>query len=141
MKGERRIARELVVRILYEWDASPVHVDEILRRTLNAVPLASNNREYVEKTVKGVVENQREIDKRIAAGSRNWRIERIARMDLAVLRLSVYEVLFSQEVNPAIASNEAVLLAKMYGTAESAKFINGIVGGIIRSLKRKPAGR
>ena len=136
MKGERRIARELVVRILYETDVSDVPSEEVLARTLEETPLAPNNREYVEATVRGVLGCTAAIDEKISEGSRNWRIERIARMDLAILRHSVYEVLFSDEITPAIASNEAVLLAKMYGTAESAKFINGIVGGIIRSLKK-----
>jgi N utilization substance protein B len=137
MKGERRIARELVVRILYEAEAIGAGAQDVMARTLEETELAPNNREYVERTVIGVTEKTAEIDRRIAKCSRNWRIERIARMDLAILRHSVYEVLFSDEVTPAIASNEAVLLAKMYGTADSAKFINGIVGGIIRAVKKK----
>jgi N utilization substance protein B len=84
----------------------------------------------------GVVGNIEEIDKRLTASADNWRLVRMATVDRNVLRLGAYELLFGQETPPAVAFDQAIELARRYGSAESASFVNGVLD----RLRREAAG-
>lgn len=89
---------------------------------------------YVDKAVWGVYEKQDELDGVIEKFLIGWTIDRLSRVDLALLRLSIYEMLVLHDVPPGVAVNEAVNLAKEYGTDESPAFINGILGKITKEI-------
>jgi N utilization substance protein B len=86
--------------------------------------------EYAESVVRGVVEHQTRIDTMLAEHSRGWTLERMPAVDRAILRIAVYELLYSLDVPPAVVVNEAVDSAKVLSTDDSPKFINGVLGGI-----------
>jgi len=94
------------------------------------------NAEYIDRAVWGVFDRQAQIDGVIENFLRDWDIERISRIDLAIMRLAIYEMLCEADVPVGTAVNEAVEIAKEFGTDESAAFVNGVLGNVSRSLKK-----
>ena len=92
---------------------------------------------YIDKTVWGVYEKQSELDGIIEQFLSDWTINRISLIDLALLRMSIYEMLIHEDVPLGVAVNEAVILAKQYSSDESPAFINGVLGGVLRSIQSK----
>ena len=93
--------------------------------------------EYIDKAVWGVFEKQAEIDGVIEQFLKGWTIDRINKVELALLRLSIYEMLSLDDVPLGVAVNEAVDLAKEYGSDDSPAFVNGVLGGVSRAIKSK----
>ena len=91
---------------------------------------------FAEELISGCLNNLPEIDAAIASSTRNWSMDRIARVDLAILRLAVFELLFRDDIPPIVSINEAVDLAKTYSTAESKRFINGVLDNVKNGLNR-----
>lgn len=91
--------------------------------------------EYVLRAVTGTLDRREQLDGVISQFLQNWTIDRLNRVDLAIMRLAIYEMLCEADVNAAIAVNEAVELAKAYGSDESPSFINGVLGNVSRSIK------
>lgn len=90
--------------------------------------------EYAENLVRGVLENEAEIDARLATTAIDWTLERMSAADRNILRIAVFEMLFAeQKLEPGVAINEAVEISKAYGTDESPRFINGVLGKIIKA--------
>lgn len=90
-----------------------------------------NEKEYIQKVVNGVVENLSIIDDNILKNLKNWTINRIAKIDLAILRLAIYEILYLEDIPAKVSVNEAVELAKEYGGTDSKSFVNGLLAKII----------
>ena len=98
---------------------------------------AGKDAEYIDKAVWGVYEKQAELDGVIAQFLKGWTIDRISKLDLALLRLSIYEMLNIEDVPLGVAVNEAIELAKEYGSDESPAFIHGVLGGVSRAIQEK----
>lgn len=117
---------------LYEWDfrkkQSPL---EISKRNIQNFPKDADPK-YIKNTISGVLENLNEIDQKISHAAPEWPIDQIAPIDKTVLRLSVYELLYTKEIPPKVAINEAVELGKTFGGENSSKFINGVLGTLYR---------
>jgi len=96
--------------------------------------------EYVDRAFWGVFERLAELDGVIENFLREWTISRISKIDLALMRLAIYEMLCEPEVPPGVAVNEAVELAKAYGTDDSPSFINGVLGNVSRAFQKKDLG-
>lgn len=94
---------------------------------------------FIVEEVEGVFRNCKEIDGLIAEHAVGWSLARISKVDLAIMRLAVYESVFAPKINEKISINEAIELAKMYSTNESPKFINGVLGGVVRAKAAKGA--
>jgi len=134
--GPRRQGREGALRALFLLDLNPdLPVGEALRRffelwaeggEVGEAP-AAEAREFCEQLVRGTWEHRDEIDTLIKHHSQAWRIERMATVDRNVLRLCIYELRFGGEVPKAVALDEAIELAKRYGSDASAAFVNGIL--------------
>jgi N utilization substance protein B len=103
-------------------------------RSFEAEP---EGREYAEAAVRGVENAKNEVDARVRAASTNWRLERMARVDRAILRLATWELAYRGDVPRAVVIDEAVELAKAYGTDESSAFVNGVLDKIADELGRK----
>src|SRR5580700_7613955 len=135
--GKRRIARELAVQFLYQFDLSGGSLEE-------AVPLfwqtqsevGDDGRKFTEELIHGVVERRAVIDERIAKYTDNWDLPRIAAVDRNILRLAMYEMLFRDDIPPVVSINEAVDIAKKFSTGESGAFVNGILDKIKAELMR-----
>ena len=90
------------------------------------------DRAYISRILDGVLSHVTELDEKIAAASVNWSLERIAKVDLTILRLATYEILYEDDVPGSVAINEAVELANRYSEPSSGRFINGVLGTILR---------
>jgi N utilization substance protein B len=92
--------------------------------------------EFAEELVLGVIEHAAEVDKRIDECSSNWKFERIAKVDLAILRLAVYELLHREDIPPIVTIDEAIDISKEYSDDDARRFINGMLDKIKESLSR-----
>lgn len=99
---------------------------------LHQVGMSDAERAYLERRAEQVMEKIPEIDETIKAGARGWKLERIGKVELAVLRLALFEVLFDEEIPERVALNEGVELAKKFGGSDSGSFVNGILGKIMK---------
>jgi N utilization substance protein B len=135
-RSTRREARELALRMLFQLDLGRQPVDEVVEAALAQSPLEGANREYAEILVRETLNHLTEIDPRIAALTPDWTPDRQAAVDRNILRLAAYELLYRPDAPVAAVVNEAVELAKKYSTAESGRFVNGVLG----ALARQPRG-
>lgn len=134
----RRSSREIAFQILFQSDFAPaIGVKEAVRVTSESSGEThdSETLDYARELVEGVQAKKAEIDQKIQSTSQHWKMDRMASVDRNLLRLAVYEMLYApQPVKPAIAINEAVEIAKKFGSTESAAFVNGLLDQIGRGL-------
>ena len=140
--GARRSGREAALQMLFQLEASnvsPAAAIELFWRTFeDADP---EGRPYADSIVRGVAENLEAIDKRVTAASQNWRLERMSRVDRNLLRLGTWELMYKGDVPRAVILDEAVELAKSFGTDESSGFVNGVLDRIASDIGRRDADR
>jgi len=135
--GKRRLARELAVQFLYQFDLSGGSLEEALPLFWQTQPEAGDaGRKFVEELIHGVIERRSEIDEKIAKYTENWDLPRIAAVDRNILRLAIYEMLFRDDIPPVVSINEAVDIAKKFSTRESGAFVNGILDRLKADLTR-----
>ncbi len=134
--GERHRARELTLKMLFQNEYVPSEV-RTPEDADNSQTWVQPIREYALKIYKGVLQNKTALDEIIASSSAHWKINRMALVDLNILRVGAYELLYCHdEIPAAVAIDEAVELAKVFGSQDSASFVNGILDQIrIRSQK------
>ncbi len=128
----RKKARECFMQLLYQMDVQQDFSQSIKERFYKEYIKDEASREYLDQMYKAIQEHLPEIDSLISAFSERWKIDRIAKVDLAVLRLSTAEILYLPDIPVSASINEAVLLGKKFGGEDSSKFINGILGKIAR---------
>ncbi len=128
----RPIAREAAMQLVFEQLFGGEGETQTLVDLVDYAP-GESDRAYIEAAVSGVREHAQEIDEEIASCLRGWRLERLSRVDLAILRLSVYEMKYGG-IPVAVSINEAVELARKYSSEQSCPFINGVLGTISRRL-------
>ena len=141
MASNRHLGRIVALQTLYEFefrtqseDTTAV-VGEILKRNLDRYETAIEDTKFVEVLVEGVIEHQKDIDDQLRPIAPDWPIEQIARVDRSILRIGVYELLHQADiVPPKVVINEAVELAKAFGSDNSSKFVNGVLGTAYRTL-------
>ena len=128
-------ARVLAFQIIYSWDFSKKSDPELLfesAKELSPDEFDASSEAYVKLTVCGTLENIQTVDKAIKNHIKNWNFDRISRIDLAILRLSVYGLLFQKDTDGKIIINEAVKLAQEFGGDDSYKFVNGVLDAIYK---------
>ena len=140
MASNRHLGRIVALQTLYEYEFRlgsedpSVDLAEILSRNLERYESAIDDTGFVKDLVEGVVANLSDLDAKIQPIAPEWPIDQIALVDLIILRMGVYELLFTGEVPPKVAINVAVELAKAFGSYNSSKFINGVLGTAFRTL-------
>ncbi len=130
MAGERRKARALALQALYEVDSVGHEMEAVVRRLLARGGLSEENAAFTRELVGGVIQNREEIDYNIQSFAPAWPIEQIPVVDRNILRLAIFEILLDNKVPLKVAINEAVELAKMFGSDNSSKFVNGVLGSV-----------
>jgi N utilization substance protein B len=130
MRGERRKARALALRALYELDSVGHGAGEIMGRLLAREKLSVENAQFARELVEGVIRSRKEIDAKIQSFAPAWPIDQIALVDRNILRLAIFEILLDNKVPVKAAINEAVELAKIFGSDNSSRFINGVLGSV-----------
>ena len=132
--GARSKARKRAVDILFESDLRGLDPLALLAERVGAPDLPPVN-DYAVSLVNGVVAHQQDIDRMLAEQAHGWTVERMPAVDRAVLRLGVFELLFSDEVDDAVAIDEAIELAKSLSTDDSPRFVNGVLGTLARQAR------
>jgi len=135
--GARREGRELALQLLYALELNPIELEEMLRLSRENSRASDEVREFAELLVSGVVANRDPIDKIIVEKSKNWAISRMARVDLNIIRLAVFELVFLSDIPRNVTINEAIEVAKKFGTEDSPSFINGMLDEIAGTVSEK----
>src|SRR5579883_3354981 len=141
--GARHSGREAALQMLFQMEASGVAADDaiVLYWRSFGEEAAPEARPYAEEAVRGVGATRPALDAAIAAASAHWRIERMTRVDRNVLRLGAWELMHRPDVPRAVILDEAVELAKAYGSDESSSFVNGVLDKIADNVGRKDEDR
>jgi N utilization substance protein B len=140
MASNRHLCRIIALQSLYEYDFRnslnlkelDTDIEEILGRNIAVYKDVVDEAEFIKDLAEGTLKNENKIDAMIIPAAPEWPIDQIAKMDKAILRMSIYELLIKKDVPPKVAINEAVELAKEFGGDNSSKFVNGVLGTIFR---------
>jgi N utilization substance protein B len=141
---KRRVAREIALQSLYQIEmnhVSPMEavtsvIDEAENDNESALEVSDEklSPDYIVELVEGTFANKKEIDIMLEEYLKGWQMDRLSRIDREVLRLAVYEMVYRNDVPPKVVVNEAIELSKHFGTEESGKFVNGVLGKMIKEL-------
>jgi N utilization substance protein B len=138
MSANRHLGRIIALQTLYEQEFrlecedKDFDLSEVLTRNVARYRDMVDDRRFIEDLVKGVDGKVKELDAILQPVAPEWPIDQIARMDRIILRMGVYELLFGKNVPPKVVINEAVELAKSFGGENSSKFVNGVLGTVLR---------
>lgn len=138
LKGRRK-ARAVALQALYEIDAAGHGVEEVLTRLLAEERLSEDNASFTREMVRGVIQHREVIDRNIQTHAPAWPVAQIAVVDRNILRLAIFEILFDNNGSVKVAINEAVELAKMFGSDNSPKFVNGVLGAVSVQISNRKA--
>lgn len=133
----RKQAREGTMKILYQMEMNEDFSDEALDIFFDNFTFDELEKEYILDAMAKIKENLDFIDKHIESYSEGWNLNRLAKIDLAALRIAVYEILYRKDIPIEVSINEAIEIVKKYSTEESFKFINGVLGGFVRNIDKK----
>ncbi|WP_270993317.1 transcription antitermination factor NusB [Listeria seeligeri] len=122
---KRREAREKALQALFQIELNEMSLDQAIKNIME-----DEQDDYMEKLVEGVMANKAEIDAIIEPNLDNWRMDRLSKVDLSLLRLSVYEINYLSDVPNRVSLNESIEIAKIYSDEKSGKFINGVLANI-----------
>ena len=134
----RKKARDNAFKCVYELEfGMNENIDKILENCYEENNNKPDEKEYIERVVKGIKANLEEIDGIILSKLKNWSMERIAKIDLAILRLAIYVIKYIEDIPVKVSANEAVELAKTYGNNDSKSFVNGVIAKVIESKEKE----
>lgn len=130
----RRASREIAMKLLYQLEIQKDDREQQINYVLEENSLADKDREYVTDVVEGVSKNLSYLDKVIEDLSKGWKISRISKVDLSIMRLSIYEICFRNDIPYSVSVNEAVELAKKYSNEDAGSFVNGILSKVSKIM-------
>ena len=136
MAGARRKARVLALQALYEVDSVGHEMEGVVNHVLTKEGLSEENANFTRELVSGVIQNKEKIDLNIQSLAPAWPLEQIPVVDRNILRLAIFEILLDNKVPVKVAINEAVELAKTFGSDNSSKFVNGVLGSVSALVSR-----
>jgi N utilization substance protein B len=136
--GKRREGREVALQLLFHWD---LNVQQALGGAELELfwefrPSIQGVRTFATNLLNGVIARQATIDEKITKYTANYELRRISAVDRNILRMAIYEMLYAEDVPPIVAINEAIDIAKKFGTEESGKFVNGVLDRVKLDLNR-----
>ncbi|MBZ4644741.1 MAG: utilization substance protein [Clostridia bacterium] len=131
----RRAAREEAFKLLYQMDIHKEDKDEVLETFFKENNFEDGDKAYIQDVVTGTMKHIDEINSLIEKNTIGWKINRISKVNMAILRLAVFEMLKRGDIPMSVSINEAVELAKTYDNVESGAFINGVLGSISKQLQ------
>ncbi|RYG69532.1 transcription antitermination factor NusB [bacterium] len=139
--GARHTGREAALQMLFQMEGSSASAEQTITLFWRNFEAEPEGREYADAAVRGVGELSASLDQQITKASSHWRIERMARVDRNILRLGTWELLHRLDVPRAVILDEAVELAKEFGTEESSAFVNGVLNKVAELIGRKDEDR
>lgn len=135
----RHLSRVIIMQTLYEWDfRQSSDISEIKIRNIENYDDDADTK-FIDDTIAGVLAHIEDCDKLIAKAAPEWPLDQVSAIDKTILRIAIYELLYSDEVPPKVAINEAVELGKTFGGENSSKFINGVLGTVYRQSDKYDA--
>ncbi|MBU0476582.1 transcription antitermination factor NusB [Patescibacteria group bacterium] len=140
--ASRHLSRSIVLQSLYEWDffgKKPEGLKDIVERNIEEFGPGLESQDFIWQLITAIIKRLSDIDKIIEKAAPEWPVEQINIVDRNVLRIGLYELLYSdkKEVPPKVAINEAIELAKGFGGESSGKFINGVLGTVFKEIKKQ----
>jgi transcription antitermination protein NusB len=135
----RRLARETALQVLFQMDMAGEKPDipTVVRHWAEEFAVPETSIPFAQELVEGTLSHLEEIDTKLGQLSEGWAVSRMANVDRNLLRLACYEILYREDIPGRVTINEALEIAKRYGSEESGKFINGILDRIIESVNKK----
>lgn len=133
----RKQAREGAMMVLFQMECTNDYSEDALSLFLNSFEYDEKETSYITDAVHSIVNNLKELDNYIKTYLEGWNISRLAKVDLAVLRIAIYEIIYRKDIPLEVSINEAIEIVKKYSTEDSFKFINGVLGGFARALDDK----
>lgn len=138
-RKQRHLGRELALLWLYQIDLSRANIDDVLATIPDEIEgLDEEGTAFGQQLVRGVLGERQRIDQGISKYARGWSLSRMAAIDRNILRIALFEILNMPDIPTSVSVDEAVEIAKRYGTEESSKFVNGILGAYIRGELQNP---
>jgi N utilization substance protein B len=135
--SQRRDSRVVALQYLYAWSLNPpAELEDDLRVFFEGRDNPRDHYAFGEELIHGAIEHLPEIDEKIRSLAQNWEFERIAKIDLAIMRLAIFEMLFRKDIPPVVSINEAIDLSKQFSNADAKRFINGILDKLKGDLGR-----
>jgi N utilization substance protein B len=135
--AQRRDGRVAALQFLYAWSLNaPKNLTDDLRVFFENCEQPRDHYSFGEELIHGVLEHIAEIDARIKTLAHNWEFDRIAKIDLAILRLAMFEMIYRKDIPPVVSINEAIDLSKQFSNADAKRFINGILDRLKEQLGR-----
>lgn len=134
----RHLSRMVAMQAIYEWNfRQDADLDELVERSISEFSNDVDSK-YIRDLISGVTKNSKTIDREIETCAPEWPIEQISHVDKSILEIAIFELTHSDDIPPKVAINEAVELAKQFGSSNSSKFINGVLGSVYdRHVKDK----
>lgn len=126
------------MKLLYQREFSEEYDQDLLDNLKTELVLNKRDMEYIHDILEGCIRHRTEIDSIIKERSKGWRFDRLSKVDLSILRLALYEILYRDDIPESVSVNEGVELAKKYGNEKSGSFVNGVLGYYLRSYKCTP---
>ena len=135
LKRNRSKSRSLALQTLFEIDLTKHHIDDVLGHLMVESDLDKNHLDFTRDIVHGVIDKQKQIDNLIAQCATERQVGDLSSLDRSVLRMGILELIDFPNTPPKVVVNEAVELAKIYGSDNSYKFVNGVLGAVLQKLK------
>jgi transcription antitermination factor NusB len=129
----RRASREIAMKLLYQLEIQKDDREDQIQLVLEENSVTDKDKAYITKVIDGVQKNLEYIDKTIEANSKGWKIGRISKIDLSIMRLSIFEICFMEDIPYSVSVNEAVELAKKYSNEDAGSFVNGILSKVSKT--------
>lgn len=130
----RRAARELAINVLYQIDIAHIPPQEALETAIENIEIDGVSADFARVLVDGVMEQLAKIDEVLRRLSVGWELQRQPAVDRNILRMAIFEIVYLEGIPASVSINEAVDLAKKYSTAESGRFVNGVLGALAREM-------
>lgn len=132
----RKQAREGAVKLMFQMETTNDFSEEALEIFINNFEYEEDETKYIKTSFQTIKENLQNIDQNIIDNLEGWSINRLAKVDLAALRVAIYEIMYRKDIPLQVSINEAVEIVKKYSAEDSYKFVNGVLGGFVRSLDK-----
>ncbi|QXM06023.1 transcription antitermination factor NusB [Crassaminicella indica] len=126
----RKLAREMAMKLIFQMDIQNDFSNKMIDKFLEELP-EDHQLDYIKKLAEIFINNKEHIDNMIEEHAKGWKINRIAKVDLTILRVALTEIYYMKDIPEIVSINEAVEIAKTFSTEDSSKFINGVLGSII----------
>ncbi|EOD01730.1 transcription antitermination factor NusB [Caldisalinibacter kiritimatiensis] len=133
----RKIAREEAMKLLFQMEINNNFSNSIVEEYLEEKKPKNRESEYISDIISKAIQNKEYIDSVIEKHSKSWKLNRIAKVDLSVLRIAICEINYRSDIPLEVSINEALEISKTYSNLESAKFINGVLGSYVKRLDEK----